>query len=436
MSMPEPIVTELEADAPATESEEVVEVRPKGVLSAAEALEKLRRGETLHDVRIDRLCFRGEFPLPIKLWNVVLVRPEFHGATFKGEVVFNRCTLDRPAFRGKIEFGHNLVLSESTLVQAHLTGITVRGAWYCNRLQSRGRLLVSRSRFEGKVSFWEARFGGWIDFKSCEFLQEVDFRSLHAEEGFVLTRSRFVAAVLFRGATVSKKLEATGSRFETLLDFSKAKLHDYVYLEGIEQGENQRFAFTNALGERILVRTEQLEGRLASEQAGDYAQAMSEYAFLKRSFGALHRHDQEDWAYYRFKVNQRRCCNRSWLRPWTKALQFLDWLLLDQGCGYCTNPYRAVRTAVAIILGFSLLYMIGIESFHIDKLPFEGQPPEGLANRVTVGLFTSVSVFTSGLSGIRDVAKGWMNVPLMIESLLGTLLWGLFIVAFSRKVIR
>ena len=38
--------------------------------------------------------------------------------------------------------------------------------------------------------------------------------------------------------------------------------------------------------------------------------------------------------------------------------------------------------------------------------------------------------------GIREMAQGWMNVPLMIESLLGTLLWGLFIVAFSRKVIR
>jgi hypothetical protein len=29
-----------------------------------------------------------------------------------------------------------------------------------------------------------------------------------------------------------------------------------------------------------------------------------------------------------------------------------------------------------------------------------------------------------------------MNVPLIVEALLGTILWGLFIVAFSRKVIR
>jgi hypothetical protein len=34
------------------------------------------------------------------------------------------------------------------------------------------------------------------------------------------------------------------------------------------------------------------------------------------------------------------------------------------------------------------------------------------------------------------MSKGWMNIPLLIESLLGSLLWGLFIVAFSRKVIR
>ena len=41
-----------------------------------------------------------------------------------------------------------------------------------------------------------------------------------------------------------------------------------------------------------------------------------------------------------------------------------------------------------------------------------------------------------GLRHIRDAAQGWMNMPLIAESLLGTFLWGLFIVAFSRKVIR
>src|SRR5262249_51532116 len=155
-------------------------------------------------------------------------------------------------------------------------------------------------------------------------------------------------------------------------DLSRAKLNDYVYLEDVAQGPRQRFAFGNAVGERILIRTEQLRGRLESEEGGNYAEAMHEYAFLKRAFGALHRYEQEDWAFHRFKVNQRRCRARSWWRPWTKVAQFCDWLFLDQGCGYCTNPMRAVRAALLIMLGFALIYAAGIERFHVDegKLPF------------------------------------------------------------------
>jgi hypothetical protein len=53
-----------------------------------------------------------------------------------------------------------------------------------------------------------------------------------------------------------------------------------------------------------------------------------------------------------------------------------------------------------------------------------------------IGLETSVAAFTSGFGDLRDTGRGLMSLPLIAESLLGTLLWGLFIVAFSRKVIR
>src|SRR5262249_58594388 len=103
--------------------------------------------------------------------------------------------------------------------------------------------------------------------------------------------------------------------FEGLLDLSKAKLHDYVYLENIEQGPKQRFAFANTVGDRIRLRIAQLQGRVASEEAGDHEGAMHEYAFLKRAFENLHRYDEEDWAFYRFKVNQRRARDRHRLGP-------------------------------------------------------------------------------------------------------------------------
>jgi hypothetical protein len=438
MPLPEHEMNQIDGALPPPESDGAD--GPKRTLSGKEALEKLRAGEPLENARIERLSFRGEFPLPVRLKNVTLVQPRFDDASFRDEVAFIGCTLDRPACGKECTFDKTVYLTGSTLVRAQFNRLTFRGKVSAENIHTRGRFVFTGCRFEAGVRFWEARFAGWAEFRDCAFTSpsvDCDFRSFHAEEGFVLERCQFAGNVLLRGATVSKKFEAASSRFDALLDFSKAKLHDYVYLENIEQGEKHRLAFTNTLGERIRIRTEQLTGRLASEECGDYEAAMHEYAFLKRAFESLHRYEQEDWAFYRFKVNQRRCCNRSWWRPWTKLTQFADWLLLDQGCGYCTDPFRAVRTAGIIILLFAVVYAVGIDQFYLDptKMPFDGDAT-GLLNRTSLGLFKSVAVFTSGLSGIGDISKGWMNAPLIVESLLGTLLWGLFIVAFSRKVIR
>ena len=404
-------------------------------MSAEDALAILRDGRPVVNARIKGLKFRGAFDKPVKFRNCTLVRASFDRAEFAEDVAFVGCTLDRATVHRAAVFAKNLDLGHSVLNKVLFTRLTVRGTMSATNTEFRGKMLFGDCVFEQKVSFWEARLLGWADFKNCEFRGDADFRSLHAAEGFVLTKSVFLADFLFRGSTVGKKFQADGCRFEKLLDLSKAKLHDFCYLEAIEAGPGQRFAFLNAIAKLILVRPEQIEGRLASEEKGDHATAMAEYGLLKKCFQEQYRFDQEDWAFYRFKVNQRKAHGWSWWRPWTVWRTFGDWLFLDVGCGYGTNPLRAVRMAAVIILGFALLYGTDVESFYTDKLPFEGDKTDP-ANRVMIGLTTSVSVFTSGMGGIRELAKGWMNVPIMVESVMGTLLFGLFIVAFSRKVIR
>ncbi len=424
-------------DAPALADDEPgLSTKPLETLSAAEAVERLRRGEPLRNVRVDRLKFRGEFPKPVRLDRVVLVQPSLDRARFLDEVEMRSCTIDRLRTAGRTSFAKGWDLRGSTLVHPLIRSVTVGGVWRCANIRARGRTLVVDSRFEAGVGFWEARFDGWVEFCDVQFAEGADFRSLHAEQGFVLTNCRFDKEFLFRGSTVCKKWEADRSRFDGLLDLSKAKLHDFVYLESIEQGPEQRFAFHNTVAERLLIRTDQLEGRLVSERAGDHAEAMAEYGLLKRIFGGLHRYDEEDWAFYRFKVNQRRARAHSWRRPWTKLARFFDWLLLDRGCGYGTNPLRAVVAALVMILVFAMFYMIGVNSLHVDHAPFDSAL-DSVPNRILIGLTTSVAAFTSGFGDLRDVARGGvMNVLLIVESLFGTLLWGLFIVAFSRKVIR
>jgi hypothetical protein len=403
-------------------------------ITADEALKQIKQGERVSGVRIVGLVLKGEFTKPVQFKDVTLIQPQIQKATFSECVEFEHTTIDRLKVNNAT-FGAGLSFDGSTLFRAEIRRATVRGAFSCNNARFRGKLLLDSSHFEGKVRFWEAKFQGWVTIKACEFDGEADLRSLHAEQGFVLTGGHFRSTFLFRGSTVEKKFEADKTRFDGLTDFSKVKFHDFAYLEGIEQGVNQTFSFTNALAERILVRPEQLEGRIASEKAGDHLQAMQEYGLLKRIFEGLHRYEHEDWAFYRFKVNQRRSKERSWKKPWTKLAGFADWLLLDHGCGYGTNPMRAVRTALVIVLAFGAIYAIGVDLLHVEVPPFDG-PKDSALNRLMIGSLTSVSAFTSGFGDIRGAAHGWMNLPLIVESLLGTLLWGLFIVAFSRKVIR
>ncbi len=407
----------------------------KADLPVDQALALLREGKPVENARIKGLKFRGAFDKPVKFRNCTLVRASFDRAVFAEDVAFVSCTLDRVAFHRAAVFAKNLDLGHSVLNKVLFNHLTVRGVLNAANAEFRGKLVFGDCTFEQKVSFWEAKLNGWSDFKNCTFRGDADFRSLHAGQGFVMTKCVFLGDFLFRGSNVEKKFQADGCRFEKMLDLSKAKLHDFCYLEGIEAGPGQRFAFLNAIAKLILVRPEQIEGRLASEEKHDFATAMAEYGLLKKCFQEQHRFDQEDWAFYRFKVNQRKAKGWTWKRPWTVWRTFGDWLFLDVGCGYGTNPLRAVRMASLIILGFALLYGVNVESFHADKLPFDGEKTD-FANRVMIGLTTSVSVFTSGMGGIRELAKGWMNVPVMVESIMGTLLFGLFIVAFSRKVIR
>lgn len=299
-------------DAPDIRAEETT--TGKADMPPDQALALLREGKPVENARIKRLKLRGEFDKPIRFHNCTLVGLTFDNASFAEDVSFAGCTLDRVNYNRATLFGKNLDVGHSVLNKVQFSRITVKGDFNATHAEFRGKLAFIDCAFERKVSFWEAKILCWSGFKNCVFRGDADFRSLHAAEGFVLTKSTFHENFLFRGSNVEKKFQVDGCRFEKLLDLSKAKLHDFCYLEGIEQGPGQRFAFLNALAKLILVKPEQIEGRLASEEAGDFANAMSEYGLLKKCFQAQHRFDQEDWAFYRFKVNQRRAKSWSWKR--------------------------------------------------------------------------------------------------------------------------
>src|SRR5262245_13455105 len=101
--------------------------RDLATMTPGQALERLRQGKPLCDVCVERLVLSGEFVNPVRLKNCVLVKPRFEQATFKAEVSFIECTLDRPQFSRETLCEGDLILRGSTFQSAQISKLTVKG---------------------------------------------------------------------------------------------------------------------------------------------------------------------------------------------------------------------------------------------------------------------------------------------------------------------
>ena len=406
-------------------------------MTAEQVQEHLKSGQPLTSVTISgKVNLQGNFPNEIKLVGCAAKQLQIHASQLGSNLTFAKCELKRARFENLVVEG-DLDLRGCDLYRVDFIKCEIKGKVRLDLVSSFQAIRFTQCKFHGQFRLWDGRFHDWVEFTKCQFHDKADFRNFHADEGFVAKDCQFEDDMLFRGSTVCKKLEFSGSRFDAITDFSKAKLRDVTYLEDIEQGPNHRFAFQNALFNRVLIRSSQLKGRLNSEETGEFLIAAEEYGLLKQNFQNLNRYDEEDLAFYRFKVNKRRSRKTSWLRPWTKLTTFLECLFLDLGCGYGAKPFRAVSSALLLMTVFAAIYALEIDRFDEITPPIADLAVDHPANRGLFGVVTSVSVFTAGFTGEHlKNAHGWVLIPLAIEALLGTLLWGLFIVAFSRKVIR
>ena len=405
-------------------------------LTSEEVLNQIRAGHAVERCFVKKLTLSGAFDRQVSFKEVYIEHLHINQASFANHLSFQGCRIRR-SHVSESTFSGSLAWKYSHLHFFHFDQNVCESGFNASSLHTLSKYILSNSTFHGRVRFWEAHLGDWVTFESCMFHDRVDLRSTHFEAGFTAPQCTFQQSFLFRGAHLAMKWEATGSRFNNLVDFSKAKLNDFVYLEDIEAGPDLRWAFWNTVSERITIHPRQVEGRLLSEEEGRYEEAMREYGVLKRSFEAGNLYTRDDWAFYRFKVNERRARRASWSKPWSKIFELIDWLFLDWGCGYGTHPGRAIRTALVLIVVFALIFTLGSQYLHPpENLPFPNYAADSLLNRACISLFVSLAAFTSGFGDLRGVAVGWLNIPIMIEALLGTLMWGLFIVAFGRKVIR
>ena len=401
-------------------------------------------GETLVRFSMKKKVFEGELHFD----GCELERCVFSGCQFKEKVVFKNCLLERTTFRGsQFEKGVDFIRCEFRGPSVRFQSMRIGGAFRARNCLFTDRTVFDQCMFGGLFDGWDSRARGWVDFSRCTWEDHLDLRSIQFEEGVVFRNSFIRKDLLFRGVNIQKKLTLEGTSLGGCFDLQKAKLHDFAYLQDLNLQPGANFRFWNSIPQALLIRPQQLAGRLASEQENDHATAAEEYGILKNNFARLNWLDEEDWAYYRFKqASWRARRGRGEGGLFGSVGRFLEWLIFDKGCGYGTMPMRVLLSAVLVILFFAMVYCLPLITHGIPDYDSGEQVGASLktyrltgsskVDAVATALIGSTSAFVSGFDALAKDVDGWLAVALTLEGLSGMLLLGLFIVSFSRKVIR
>lgn len=430
-------------------SEDAPEVETRAKMTPEEAQRRLIAGEPLTGISLERLVLSGRtFERPIVITDCSIRMIDLNRCTFKEDFTFRRNRVGSIVINDSV-FEKKADLKKNDFRRMRAPRCTFRGdATFsnsamasCSFFKSRfeAKTDFSRCEFREDPNFEEVHFGGFTTFWFARFSGSVSLRGARAESMLELRRIDVTDSMNFREAHLLGGVDAGEAAFGRNIDFAEATLGGFIDFHRAQVGQNltlrganledgQGFRFLGLSASRILLGRETVEGHIHHENEKKYWFASQEYAFLWSVFRQNSMFEEEDWAYYGFKRLERRGLPRTW-NPLTLLWRGLTYLLLDIGCGYGTAPFRTFGVCGAIVVVFAFVYFFAI------PYPADADYQLGALNHAAFAFDMSVTAFSGSYADVPP-AFGPHKYIGIVEYLLGVLFIGLFVVAFSRKVIR
>ncbi len=430
----------------------------------------------------EEASFRGaRFEGDADFAEAEFVSAEFQDALFGAAADF-RATLfggwadfSRVAFHAALDISHARFDSGADFCEARfLANTKMESAIFgkdCNFAEARFSQDVNLDRvvwkqhadfrscqFEGTFScrgstldrgfFGRGVFQHWADLSEFN-ANELDFRETTFRTGLAMTRAD-LGNTTFEEAQVLGPADFTGSVFSAMANFQKAHLSDACFksvqfsgpvtfqestIAGKGDFNQAKFlgttCFLNFSTADLLLSWEQVRGSLRSEATRNYDEARMEYGFLKNHFERHNEYDDMDNAHRMFKRCERKSKPFARGRPYRYFSKPLNALLLDLGSGYGTKPMNVgVLTLVTIVL-FATVY-----AMFSQQIMLGGETAAGLQD-FGFHLYYSFVVFISvGAENLHPDYLGWLKYVVAAEGFSGFFLMTLFVVTFTRKVIR
>lgn len=421
------------------------------VLSSDELKKKLEAGEQIQGFYIERLTMgKKEIGFPINLAECQIDMLDLNKAEAREDICVRRCVintlvLSEGTFHKKVDFKKSqikrgriqnatfkgeVIMDNASLAYTSFHESTFEDDADFSRSGFYGDSTFTKTVFKKEAKFIYAEFATKATFNGAEFFAKADFKHANVGEDLELQDSVFHGDLLLLGALVKLSISLNNSRLENKVDFSNAMAGRSIILNGTVLGEKLGFRFNNCTAGTILLERDTVEGHVYPENEGRYADASKEYGFLRATFASLNRFEDEDWAYYQFKKMARlgRPLSRN---PLALLKRGLEYLILDLGCGYGTKPFRTFGMIAIMVFMFTLGYFFAFgngpapESYGVQSQWF---------NNLIYAFNVSLTSFSGNYSNLN--ISGPIKLLAMLEYLLGIVFMGIFVVSFSRKVIR
>ncbi|UCE07494.1 MAG: potassium channel family protein [bacterium] len=281
-----------------------------------------------------------------------------------------------------------------------------------------GHTSFNQAQFNQNCSFRFVNFNQETTFQRVAFHGEVDFRNAGFDGNVNFYDAKFNYRAYMRNVDFQRLADFRSANFEEKVDFTDAKFHKSVCFEAL-------------MAEDVVLNWLQIKGKLINHQQKKFEPTMKEYGLLKTLFEKQNNYKDMDRAYRMFKRMERKSEKLSLTNPLKLLKKLFNFLILDLGSGYGTRPFNIALTTVIIILLFGIFY-----NFFNDQIIIDTQQSSPIKNLLFCIYFSFLSFVTLGAENLYADYSGWLKYVVAAQAFVGFFLMTLFVVTFTRKVIR
>ena len=339
----------------------------------------------------------------------------FISAKFAAEVSFFEAKFSGRAYFFEVTFG----------VDVSFMSVNFAGEAVFSDSNFSGRADFYSCKFANATLFRRASFAKELSFRSSKFSEVLDFHTAHCSD-VAFYQCQFIEAVYFRSASC-KDLRIDSCRLEKVFDNRDSNLKG-LSVEGISgSGEfhldPEQLMVSNRKGR--LLGEDSLASLPKAKRREVLTRLSRQYQYLQDNFSRITAPDEiEDFCAYMHLEYKRRAKPHWFLRA-------CDWFFYKWMAGYGVRLRQVFANGAIIIILFAFIWWwAGAHDCVVDG---NNQPLSdwGFGRAF---YFSMITFTTIGYGDLHP--EHWARYLAGVEGLLGVISVSLFVVLYSRKIIR